>query len=104
LTQVQSLEKGDSANVSKLEREVHAGTQLDAPQHFLPEGATIKGLPPGILLGPALVAFSPGAKAIKAEHPAGFEVPSDLERLLLRTRNSESWRDGVIEFKTDYVA
>jgi arylformamidase len=104
LTQVESLEKGDSANVSKLECEVHAGTHIDAPRHFLPEGVTTEALPLGILMGRAFVAFFPDAGAIMAEHLAGLEVPLDLERLLLRTRNSELWREGVNEFRTDYAA
>ena len=104
LTQVESLEKGDSANVSKLECEVHSGTHLDAPRHFVPGGATIEKLSLGILLGRAYVAFFPEAEAITAEHLDGLEVPLDLKRLLLRTRNSELWKEGISEFKTDYVA
>ena len=103
LTQVQSLERGDSANVSKLECEVHAGTHLDAPRHFLPEGATIEGLPLGILVGPAFVAFFQDAQSITAEHLSSLDMPYNSETLLLRTRNSELWRDGVKEFKSDYV-
>jgi arylformamidase len=36
---VQDLSRGDAANVSKLELGAHTGTHMDAPRHFLADGA-----------------------------------------------------------------
>jgi len=35
----QSLERGDPANVSRLELGAHTGTHVDAPRHFIADGA-----------------------------------------------------------------
>ncbi|MDX6725629.1 MAG: arylformamidase, partial [Baekduia sp.] len=34
----QSIERGDVANVSRLDLGAHTGTHVDAPRHFLPDG------------------------------------------------------------------
>jgi kynurenine formamidase len=40
----QSLERGDGANVSRLELGAHTGTHVDAPRHFLPDGSGAEAL------------------------------------------------------------
>jgi hypothetical protein len=41
----QSIDRGDEANVSRLELGAHTGTHVDAPFHFIPEGAGAEELP-----------------------------------------------------------
>lgn len=98
------LEAGNQANVSRLDCDVHVGTHVDAPWHFLKNGATVEQLPLDILIGPAIVAYLPGASAITASDLADLALPTGTKRLLLRTSNSELWAAGVTEFRTDYVA
>jgi len=43
------------ANVSRLEIGAHAGTHVDAPLHFLPDGADVATLPPSAFMGEAIV-------------------------------------------------
>ena len=47
--------RGDPNNSSSMHTSVHAGTHVDAPFHFVPDGATIESLPLDIFIGPARV-------------------------------------------------
>ena len=104
LERVTSMDEGAHANVSRLACGVHTGTHVDAPHHFLNDHRTIEGLSLDVLTGPALVVRLPdevnvvtGAVLEKAGIPAG------TERLLLRTRNSEYWKNGDRQFHPDFV-
>ena len=83
----QRIANGDEANVSGLRMGTHTGTHVDPPAHFVEGAPAIDRVSLVSLIGPATV--------------------SDLrrvERLLLRTDNSELWRGPrPIEFPSDYV-
>lgn len=104
LSRTARLDGGDSANVSLLRSDVHVGTHVDAPWHFVEGGPTAEQLPLEALVGPATVAHLPGLDRVTAQDLMGLGLPPGVERLLLRTRNSELWREGVTEFRQDYVA
>ena len=59
LEQVESMDQGAHANVSRLSAGVHIGTHVDAPHHFLNDGRTIEGLPLEVLTGPCYVTQLP---------------------------------------------
>ena len=61
------LDNGDQANVSRIDCNVHAGTHIDAPQHYLDNGDTVDQVPLDVLMGPAIVAFLPKASVIAAD-------------------------------------
>ena len=95
------LARGDAANVSKIELGAHTGTHMDAPRHFLADGAGIDEMPFDATIGPARV--------IRIEHPQAI-LPEELEahnlqageRVLFRTQNSERcWNTD--EFVEDFV-
>lgn len=98
LEQTSSIDAGDAANMTKLEMSAHTGTHMDAPRHFLPEGAGIDSLPPAVTIGPARVIAVEDAESTKADELRGHE-PKPGERLLIRTRNSPAaWQeDGFVE-------
>lgn len=104
LTLAKRLASGDTTNSSVLHCDVHVGTHVDAPWHFVEGGHTAEQLPLEVLIGPAFVAFLPETSAITASDLAGLALPAGTERLLLRTPNSELWAAGVTEFREDYVA
>jgi len=98
---VQDLSRGDAANVSKLELGAHTGTHMDAPLHFLADGAGLDEMPLDAAIGPARV--------IRIEHPQAI-LPEELvahrlragERVLFLTRNSERcWNNS--RFVEDFV-
>jgi len=105
LEQVESIEDGADANVSRLSTSVHLGTHVDAPHHFLNDGRTIENLPLDVLTGPCYVTQLPdGIEAITAEALDGMLLPSKSVRILFGTRNSRLWARGETQFQEDFVA
>jgi arylformamidase len=104
LVRTKRLEAGDPANVSRLDCDVHVGTHVDAPWHFLENGSTVEQLSLDVLIGPVVVAYLPEVSAITAGDLDDLGLPPGTRRLLLRTQNSELWAARVTEFKKDYVA
>lgn len=104
LEQVQSMSRGSAFNLTKISSSVHLGTHIDAPRHFLADGATIEQLPLEVLTGPCYVAQLPdGVEAITAEVLERTEITSEMKRVLFGTRNSHLWARGESEFQTDFV-
>ncbi len=79
-----------TVTISDLHFSSHAGTHLDAPAHFFPDGRTVDQLPLATLIGPAWVADLTGIEAITAETLERAGIPEWVERVLLKTRNSGS--------------
>jgi arylformamidase len=98
------LDAGDECNNTRLDCDTHVGTHVDAPSHFLVNGATVEQLSLDILIGPAIVAYLPQVGAITASDLADLALPPGTKRLLLHTRNSELWAPEITEFREDYVA
>ena len=81
------MSRGDDANASALTVSVHAGTHVDAPFHFLPDGAGIDALPLERFIGPALVHQVDAERYITEAHVRA--IPLDgATRVLFKTRNS----------------
>ncbi|MFW6096576.1 MAG: cyclase family protein [Chloroflexota bacterium] len=49
------LAQGDSVNLTSLTLSAHTGTHVDAPYHFMEEGATVDAMPLDLYWGPAQV-------------------------------------------------
>jgi arylformamidase len=102
LERVRSLDRGDAYNLSSMEMGTHTGTHVDPPIHFLPGGATIDQVALDRLNGSCYVARLPvSVRTVRATDLAA--VPQGVERLLLRTSNSDRWAAGP-QFFPDYVA
>lgn len=98
------LDMGDDANVSQLTCDVHAGTHVDAPFHFLNDGLKVEDLSFKALLGPALVVDLGEAKVIDAALLEQHPIPNDAKRILFKTRNSKLWEQRVSEFQPTFTA
>lgn len=95
---------GDPATVTHLELGAHAGTHVDAPVHFLPDGAGLEAFPLDAFVGPAHVADVTGAgPVIGATELRSAAIPEEGERLLLKTSNS-GWSRSASAFDETYVA
>ena len=95
------MSRGDDANATALTVSCHAGTHVDAPFHFLPDGAGIDAVPLERFVGPALVHAVDADRYITAEHVK--EVPLDgATRVLFKTRNSQLLKRR--EFEPNFVA
>ena len=101
LSSSQTMER-DSVNVSRIDMDVHCGTHVEAPRHFVAGGHDVNAFPLALFSGPAQVVHLPEVAAISAADLEDAGVHPGTERLLLRTRNSGSWQREP--FRTDYVA
>ena len=94
------LGDGEAYNVAQLTLGTHAGTHVDAPFHFLPDGATVDALPLEILMGKARVVDLGGRDAVDRADLEALDLREDL-RVLLKTRNSGQLKQPA--FQEDYV-
>lgn len=95
----------DVSNVLKLTMTSHTGTHVDAPRHFIHDGATLDEIPLDRWVGSCLVVdFTALNKDITAEDLQLAEIPAGTERLIFKTRNSGLWASSPNTFVRDYVA
>jgi len=105
LEALHQIAEGDEANVSKLTCDVHTGTHIDAPRHFVENGKTVEEIPLSVLVGPAVVVRVPDeVNTITASVLDELDIPSTTSRLLLHTRNSDLWSSHLGTFRHDYTA
>ncbi len=104
LERLADMAAGESANVSRLSTSLHAGTHVDAPLHYLPEGQSVDNLPLRVLMGRAYVVHLPRARVLDAATLEKAGIPPRTRRVLFRTRNSNLWRSGQRAFRQDFVA
>lgn len=101
IERIQDLSRGDAANVSRLELGAHTGTHMDAPRHFLADGAGLDELPLDATIGPARVISIAHPQAILSDELVAHHLKAG-ERVLFRTQNSERcWKNN--EFFEDFV-
>ncbi len=99
------IAKGDAANVSELRIGTHTGTHVDPPVHFIEGAVGIDQVPLEALVGPCVVAdLREVGGPIDASALDGLGLEPGVERLLLRTANSELWRGArPIRFPDRYA-
>lgn len=91
LERISDMDRGDEANVGVLHMSAHTGTHMDAPLHFVKDGAGIDEMPLDATVGPARV-IGIEADVIGETILAAQGVQSG-ERILFKTRNSTlCWR------------
>ncbi len=103
ISRIQDHERGDAWTTSHLSFAAHIGTHVDAPLHRVRGGKTIDSLDLRTLLGRAYVADLIDVNSeITANDLDARHIPSNVKRLLFKTRNGELWtRQG---FQKDFVA
>ena len=101
--QVLFKSNGDVCNLSKMELGCHTGTHLESPRHMISDGAVVEDFDINQLCGVAYVAQIDGEGDITAESLDKANIPAGVERLLLRTDNSN--RDRLNPpFQADFCA
>lgn len=97
-----SLAKGDAYNLSELSMGTHAGTHLDPPRHFIPNGSTADLIDLEAINGPCRVVQIPDThREVSTGDLKG--LLHGVDRVLFRTQNSAHWARGE-GFFPDYVA
>jgi len=95
------MSRGDQNNSSALNMSAHAGTHLDAPFHFVPDGNTIDSLPLELFMGPALVHAVEADRHITGKHISAIDFKG-VTRVLFKTRNSQLLQQSA--FEPNFVA
>ena len=103
LSKISRIKEGEMANVTQLTSTVHAGTHVDAPDHFLDNGQTVEDIPLGQLVGPVQVVEIQAKGNISAANLKTANIPTETSRVLFKTKNSALWASGITEFKQDYI-
>ena len=104
LEPIMRLADGDEANVSQIDMEIHIGTHVDAPWHFVSGAKTVDRIPLEILMGEATVVEMLDVDSITADNLEALNLPPTTKRLLFHTRNSQLWENESAEFYPDFVA
>jgi arylformamidase len=104
LEKISQIKEGEMANLTHISTSVHVGTHVDAPDHFLGNGQTVEKIPLDRLVGPALVIELSTNQTISAEDLRSAGITGKDQRLLLKTRNSKIWAEGLREFQEDFIA
>lgn len=101
--QTRSISRGDQHNLSNMRIDMHMGTHIDAPLHFLEGGDSVDMLDLELFCGLAFVADLTGADAVGERELSALGLPEGVERILLKTRNSFGLWDKP-EFDEGFVA
>jgi arylformamidase len=96
---ISAIKNGDSCNVSCLRMSSHFCTHLDAPYHFIENGAKLDAIPLQTLIGKALVHEVSATKSIGQ---ANLPDLTNVERILFKTPNSAIIADSI--FHEEYVS
>lgn len=89
--------------VSWIAMGAHTGTHVDAPSHFLADGAMVEDLSLEDLIGPAWIADTGTAKVVDAALLDSLGIPSRAGRILFRTSNTPRDLMRKREFDRSYV-
>ena len=101
---VSKIEDGDIANVSHLSLGVHTGTHVDAPRHFILDGAPVDKIPLDNFVGSAIVVELMGVDIITAKDIQKNSQKLAEDRIIFKTKNSLIWEKYRSQFYQDFVA
>lgn len=85
---LKDMRKGDGFTLSVYSLGAHSGTHIDAPMHFVRDGASIDRVPLEPLIGPARVIDIPDAVQAIDAGELGRHQWKGAQRVLFRTRSS----------------
>lgn len=101
LTHPSSMDAGDACNLTSIAMNAHTGTHMDAPYHFVNDGARMDQLPLNAVIGRARVIEIDDPVAIRAVALRPHRLKKG-ERILFKTRNSaRCWPQA--HFVEDFV-
>ena len=96
-----SVDRGDSYNLLKIQMGSHTGTHIDAPYHFFKNGKSIDQISIDSLIGKVRVLLVRNEKVITTNILKGMDL-KDVDRILFKTDHSYL-RDRYSRFRSSYV-
>lgn len=103
LCNAMSISEGDIANVTLLCCDVHTGTHIDVPHHFILSGKTTEDFPLSTFIGPAYLAHLPLLDMITASDLEHAHIPLNTTRLLIRSDNSARLKSSTFDAAYTYL-
>src|SRR5262245_2627865 len=88
-----SGDKSHTVRLTIIQMGSHAGTQIDAPWHFVDNGRKLNQIPIETLVGKATVFELPNICSIRRQDVERLPL-GGVERVLFKTENSKHWNDG----------
>lgn len=101
-SEILSISNENNVNVSTITMDVHCGTHIDAPLHFLPYGENMSSIPLDKLIGDCFVLDCGSEKVIDSK--VINQLPAGVKKVLFKTTNSKLWEDSKHDFNFDFVA
>ena len=98
-----NMENGSEYNETSIEMNVHTGTHIDAPLHFIKNGQSIDKMNPSIFIGSVFIVHLPDVREITAKDLEKINLPKNVNRILFKTSNSLLWNKDNSEFEKEYV-
>ncbi|MBN4080971.1 cyclase family protein [Caldithrix abyssi] len=95
------ISNGCQSNVTVIDMDIHVGTHIDAPFHFLMEGKTIDKIPLNELCGDSFVLDARNKAIISETVLMEGNIPQNTSRLLIKTNNGSWWKQT--SFNPSYV-
>lgn len=95
--------KGEFSTSSRLDFDLHSGTHIDAPLHHVVDGKNTDDIPLNVLCGTCLIINCKGKEVITKKDLLKFDL-FEHKRLLIKTDNSDLWKEPYHEFFRDYCA
>ena len=104
ISRISSMESGDECNVSTISMSAHTGTHMDAPLHYLADGAGLERLPLEAVIGPARVIAIQDPRSVRASELARHRIRRG-ERILFKTHGAAArWKTGTFDEEYVYIS
>jgi arylformamidase len=102
-TSTLQMAQGDPCNLSQISTTAHIGTHMDAPRHFLADGAGIETMPIAATMGRARVIEIADPEVIRTSELEPHHLAKG-ERILFKTKNSQDcWKTDQFQEKYVYI-
>ena len=101
---VKDTEKGDDYTLSDIQMSVHSGTHVDAPKHFISDGAGVHDLDLDVLTGPVQVIDARGHRVLTESILSGLMMFQKMERVIFMTDNTDRQILHAPRFVRDFTA
>ncbi len=102
-TSTLQMAHGDACNLSQISTTAHIGTHMDAPRHFLADGAGMETMPIAATMGRARVIEIADPEVIRTSELEPHHLAKG-ERILFKTKNSGyCWKTDQFQEKYVYI-
>lgn len=97
----QNLNKINQSSPLTIKMDVHSGTHIDAPSHFLDKGKSIDQIPLNKFCGEVFVADITGESIVSAKLLSSIKIPNKTKRILFKTDNGMWYKNK--SFNKNYI-